>query len=78
VAGIALTSLYTENGWLGTLPGAARIKVAFTPLGVVVALTFIGFRSWCAACNRYWRMPTGNWKRPHPAWAPRAGRYSFA
>ncbi|MGO9012069.1 MAG: sulfate ABC transporter permease subunit CysT [Bryobacteraceae bacterium] len=42
VAGIALTSLYTENGWLGRYLAPLGIKVAFTPLGVVVALTFIG------------------------------------
>jgi len=39
VAGIALTSLYAQNGWIGQfLP----FKVSFTPLGVFVALTFIG------------------------------------
>src|SRR5580692_10306697 len=42
VAGIALTALYAPNGWLGKWLGAAGIKVAFTPLGIVVALTFIG------------------------------------
>lgn len=42
VAGIALTSLYTQNGWLGRYLAPLGIKVAFTPLGVVVALTFIG------------------------------------
>jgi sulfate transport system permease protein len=42
VAGIALTSLYTENGWVGRYLALLGIKVAFTPLGVVVALTFIG------------------------------------
>jgi sulfate transport system permease protein len=42
VAGIALTSLYTENGWLGRYLTPLGIKVAFTPLGIVVALTFIG------------------------------------
>src|SRR6186713_3572016 len=39
VAGIALTALYAQNGWIGRyLP----FKVSFTPLGVFVALTFIG------------------------------------
>jgi sulfate/thiosulfate transport system permease protein len=39
VAGIALTALYATNGWIGqVLP----FKVSFTPLGVFVALTFIG------------------------------------
>lgn len=42
VAGIALTSLYTENGWLGRYLAPLGVKVAFTPLGVIVALTFIG------------------------------------
>jgi sulfate/thiosulfate transport system permease protein len=42
VAGIALTSLYAENGWIGSLLAKAGIKVAFTPLGILVALTFIG------------------------------------
>jgi sulfate/thiosulfate transport system permease protein len=42
VAGIALTTLYAENGWLGKPLAAAGMKVAFTPLGVTVALTFIG------------------------------------
>lgn len=42
VAGIALTSLYTQNGWVGQYLAPLGIKVAFTPLGVVVALTFIG------------------------------------
>lgn len=42
VAGIALTTLYSTNGWLGRYLQAYGIKVAFTPLGVVVALIFIG------------------------------------
>ena len=42
VAGIALTALYAPNGWLGSLLEPYGIKVAFTPLGIVVALTFIG------------------------------------
>ncbi|MCC2961919.1 sulfate ABC transporter permease subunit CysT [Massilia sp. IC2-278] len=42
VAGITLTSLYSANGWIGQYLDKVGIKVAFTPLGVVVALTFIG------------------------------------
>jgi sulfate/thiosulfate transport system permease protein len=42
VAGIALTSLYTENGWLGRYLAPLGIKVAFTPLGITIALVFIG------------------------------------
>jgi sulfate transport system permease protein len=42
VAGITLTALYSGNGWIGKYLEPMGIKVAFTPLGVVVALTFIG------------------------------------
>jgi len=42
VAGIALTALYAPNGWFGQYLAMAGIKVAYTPLGVVMALTFIG------------------------------------
>ncbi|MFU8764455.1 MAG: sulfate ABC transporter permease subunit CysT [Haliea sp.] len=42
VAGIALTALYAGNGWVGQWLEPAGIKVAFAPLGIVVALTFIG------------------------------------
>jgi sulfate transport system permease protein len=42
VAGISLTALYAKNGWLGQYLEAIGIKVAFTPLGVLVALVFIG------------------------------------
>ena len=42
VAGITLTAIYAENGWIGRLLKPLGMKVAFTPLGVIVALTFIG------------------------------------
>jgi sulfate transport system permease protein len=42
VAGIALTAVYSQNGWIGRYLEAAGVQVAFTPLGVVMALTFIG------------------------------------
>ena len=43
VAGITLTALYSSNGWIGKfLEGSLGLKVAFTPLGIVIALTFIG------------------------------------
>jgi sulfate/thiosulfate transport system permease protein len=42
VAGIALSAIYSANGWIGSLLEPLGIKVAYTPLGVVVALTFIG------------------------------------
>ncbi len=42
VAGIALSTLYAPQGWLGEPLSHLGIKVAYTPLGVIVALTFIG------------------------------------
>ena len=42
VAGIALTTLYAPTGWLGKLLMPLGLKVAYTPLGIVVALVFIG------------------------------------
>lgn len=42
VAGIALTAVYAANGWIGSILEPHGIKVAFTPIGVVIALTFIG------------------------------------
>ncbi len=42
VAGIALTALYSGNGWVGQFLEPLGIKVAYTPLGVIIACTFIG------------------------------------
>lgn len=42
VAGIALTTLYAEDGWLGQFFTVLNIKVAFTPIGITIALMFIG------------------------------------
>lgn len=42
VAGIALTTIYAPQGWIGQWLALLGIKVAYTPLGVIVALTFIG------------------------------------
>ena len=42
MAGIALATIYAPNGWIGSLLAPLGIKVAFTPLGVLVALIFIG------------------------------------
>ncbi len=42
VAGIALSALYAPQGWIGGLLGPLGLRVTFTPLGIVVALVFIG------------------------------------
>lgn len=43
VAGVALTSVYAPEGWLGKYFEAAGLQVAYAPLGVMLALTFVGF-----------------------------------
>lgn len=42
VAGIALSTLYASNGWIGRYLDIFGIKAAYAPLGIVIALTFIG------------------------------------
>ncbi|WP_313996403.1 sulfate ABC transporter permease subunit CysT [uncultured Paenibacillus sp.] len=42
VAGIALTAIYAPSGWMGSLLEPLGIKVAYTPLGITIALIFIG------------------------------------
>jgi len=42
VSGIALTSIYAKNGWIGRLLEPLGIQAAFSPLGITIALTFIG------------------------------------
>ncbi|HVX93626.1 MAG TPA: sulfate ABC transporter permease subunit CysT [Polyangia bacterium] len=42
VAGIALTTIYSENGWVGKFLEPHGIKIAFAPAGVVVAMVFVG------------------------------------
>jgi sulfate/thiosulfate transport system permease protein len=42
VAGIALTSLYSAHGWLGGPLAAIGVKAAFTPVGILIALVFVG------------------------------------
>jgi sulfate transport system permease protein len=42
VSGIALTAIYSKNGWIGQYLEPLGIQAAFSPLGIVIALTFIG------------------------------------
>jgi sulfate/thiosulfate transport system permease protein len=42
VAGIALATIYAPNGWIGSLVAPLGLKIAFTPVGVLLALIFIG------------------------------------
>lgn len=43
VAGIALTTLYAQNGWIGKFFAQAGIRISYTPLGITIALIFISF-----------------------------------
>ncbi|MFX8078996.1 sulfate ABC transporter permease subunit CysT, partial [Acinetobacter baumannii] len=42
VAGIALTAIYAPTGWVGSLLTPLGIKIAYTPLGIIVAMVFVG------------------------------------
>ena len=42
VAGIALTAIYAKNGWVGQFLEPLGLKIAFTPIGIMIALIFIG------------------------------------
>jgi sulfate transport system permease protein len=42
VAGIALTAIYSANGWVGRFTEPLGIKIAYTPIGITIALIFIG------------------------------------
>ncbi|WP_088348243.1 MULTISPECIES: sulfate ABC transporter permease subunit CysT [Rhodomicrobium] len=42
VAGIALTAIYAGNGWIGQFTEPLGLKIAFTPIGILIALVFIG------------------------------------
>lgn len=43
VAGITLTTLYAQNGWIGQFVAPLGIKIAYTPLGIILALVFVSF-----------------------------------
>ncbi|MGE3866620.1 MAG: sulfate ABC transporter permease subunit CysT, partial [Hyphomonadaceae bacterium] len=43
VAGISLAAIYAPNGWVGSLFAPLDIQIAYTPLGVMIALVFVGF-----------------------------------
>ncbi len=42
VAGISLAAIYAPNGWIGALVAPLGLKIAYTPLGILVALVFVG------------------------------------
>ena len=53
VSGIALTTLYAKNGWIGSQLDKVGIESAFSPLGIVITLTFIGLFLLAVSMNEY-------------------------
>lgn len=76
VAGIALTTVYAPNGWLGRPLGSVGIHAAYTRLGVVIALTFIGLPFVVRTVQPVSRIWTRNWKKRQRVSAPGGGRRS--
>ncbi len=76
VAGIALTTLFAENGWLGGLLAPLGIKVAFTPLGILIAVIFIGLPFVVRTLQPVLEDLDAKSRKPRRRWAPAAGRRS--
>jgi len=54
VAGIALTTLYASNGWIGHFLEPWGIKIAYTRIGVTLALILLVYRLWCVPYSLFW------------------------
>ena len=76
VAGITLTGLYSGNGWIGQWLEPMGLKVAFTPIGVFVAMTFIGLPFVVRTVQPSWKTWLQSWKRPPRRWARAGSRAS--
>jgi sulfate transport system permease protein len=74
VAGIALTALYAPNGMIGRFATELGFKIAYTPLGITLALTFVVLPF--VVRSRCWRTSPARSRKPPPAWAPSRCRYS--
>ena len=71
VAGIALTHLTTTNGLVGAFfYNKFGIEIAYTKLGITVALIFIGFRLWCGRYSRCLRRSISSMRRRHTCSEP--------
>ena len=77
VSGIALTAIYSKNGWIGQYLEPLGIKAANSPLGITIALIFIGLpfivRTLQPALEE---IDARESKKRPPAWAPAAGKRS--
>ena len=74
VAGIALTAVYSKEGWIGQYLEPLGIKAAFSPLGIMIALTFIGLPFVVRTVQPVLQTWRSSWRRPPRAWGRAAGR----
>jgi sulfate transport system permease protein len=70
VAGIALSTLYAPSGWLGGILAGYGIKVAYTPLGRVIAMVFISLPFVVRTVEPVLADLGPMLRKPPPAWAP--------
>ena len=74
VAGIALTAVYSKEGWIGQYLEPLGIKAAFSPLGIMIALTFIGLPFVVRTVQPVLQTWRSSWRRPPRASGRAAGR----
>ncbi len=70
VAGLTLANLFADNGWLGRYLVPLGIKGAFTPLGVVIALTFVGLPFAVRTLSRSSKTWSPRSRKPRPPSGP--------
>ena len=78
VSGIALTAIYAPNGWVGRWLEALGIKAAYTPFGIVIALSLSASRSSCAPFSPPLKTSIRPSKRRRPSWVHRVSPRSAA
>jgi sulfate/thiosulfate transport system permease protein len=76
VAGIALTTLFAANGWLGGALADLGINVVYTPLGIIVAMTFTSVPFVVRTVQPVLEVWTPRWKKRPCRWAPARGASS--
>lgn len=76
VSSIALSAIYAGNGWIGQFFAPFGIKLAFNPVGIVIALTFIGLPFVVRTMQPVLKSMSVNWKKLQPVWVPVAGQRS--
>lgn len=74
VAGIALTALYAPNGWVGQFAADLGFKIAYTPLGITLALTFVTLPFVVRTVQPVLADIPVKSKKPLPVWAHVRGR----